>query len=91
MGINRNCLNKRYGPVEMTVDASIIEAYADATLDPSPLHRKRDPVAPPVFGVVPAWPAIQDALADDELGIDVGRIVHGEQRMTFHRLIRAGD
>ena len=89
--MNRDCLGKGYGPVHLTVDAEGIAAYADATADPLPLYRGADPVAPPVFGIVPVWPAIKAALADGELGLDVGRIVHGEQRMTFHRLIRAGD
>jgi acyl dehydratase len=44
-----------------------------------------------VFGIVPAWPGVQQALADETLGLDVGRLVHGEQRMTFHRPLRAGD
>jgi acyl dehydratase len=91
MTINRDCLHKSYGPVHTKVEASSIEAYADATLDPLMIYRSDEPVAPPVFGIVPIWPAVQGALADDELGIDVGRVVHGEQRMTFHRLIRAGD
>jgi acyl dehydratase len=91
MTINRACLNKSYGPIITRIDASSIEAYADATLDPLSVYRSDDPVAPPVFGIVPIWPAVQAALADEELGIDVGRIVHGEQRMTFHRLIRPGD
>jgi acyl dehydratase len=91
MTINRACLDKSYGPIAIRVDASSIEAYADATLDPLAIYRSDEPVAPPVFGIVPIWPAVQAALADEELGIDVGRVVHGEQRMTFHRLIRAGD
>jgi acyl dehydratase len=91
MTINRECLGKSYGPVEIKVDASSIEAYADATLDPLSVYRSDQPVAPPVFAIVPVWPAVQKALADDQLGIDVGRVVHGEQKMTFRRLIRAGD
>lgn len=91
MSINRDCLGKAYDPGDLTVDAERIAAYADATADPLTLYRGPDPVAPPVFGIVPVWPAIREALADRELGLDVGRVVHGEQRMTFHRLIRAGD
>jgi acyl dehydratase len=91
MSLNRDRLGAEYGPVRLTVDANRIAAYADATGDPLPLYRAPDAVAPPVFGIVPAWPAVQRALADEELGVDVGRLVHGEQRMVFHRLIRAGD
>jgi acyl dehydratase len=92
MALNRECLGKTYGPVAMVVDPARIAAYADATGDTLPAYRDGgQSVAPPVFGVVPAWPGIQQALADEQLGIDVGRVVHGEQRMTYHRLIRAGD
>lgn len=91
MSLNRDRLGAGYGPVRFSVDPEQISAYADATADPLPLYRGPDAVAPPVFGIVPVWPAIQQAIADDRLGVDVGRIVHGEQRMTFHRLIRAGD
>ena len=86
MSINRASLGKTYGPVELAVEAERVAAYVEATGD-----RLDGAVAPPVFGIVPVWPAIRQALADDELGLDVGRIVHGEQRMTFHRLVRAGD
>jgi acyl dehydratase len=91
MALDRDCLGKAYGPVRMTVDAARIAAYAAATADPVAARRDGDSTAPPVFGVVPVWPAIQQVLADTTLGLDVGRVVHGEQRMTFHRLIRAGD
>lgn len=90
MALNRDCRGKGYGPLAMTIDAERIAAYADATADALAAYRN-GAVAPPVFGVVPVWPLIQQALADEELAVDVGRVVHGEQRMTFHRLIRAGD
>jgi acyl dehydratase len=71
------------------VTAEAIAAYAEATL--YPLARAGEVLAPPVFAIVPAWPAIAAALSDRTLGIDVGRVVHGEQRMRFHRPIRPGD
>jgi acyl dehydratase len=90
MALNRDCLGKAYGPIGMTVDAARIAAYAAATADPR-ADGDGAATAPPVFGVVPVWPAIQAVLADPQLAIDVGRVVHGEQRMAFQRLIRAGD
>ena len=30
-------------------------------------------------------------LDDPEVGLDYSRVVHGEQRFTYHRPIRAGD
>lgn len=91
MGLNRDFLGKTYGPIRMTTDAARIGAYIGATGDPSAANGDASTTAPPVFGIVPVWPGIQQVLLDDGLGLDVGRVVHGEQRMTFHRLIRAGD
>jgi acyl dehydratase len=91
MGLNRDFIGKMYGPIQMTVDAARIGAYAAATGDPRAANGDAGATAPPVFGIVPVWPGIQQVLADPGLGLDVGRVVHGEQRMTFHRLIRAGD
>jgi acyl dehydratase len=91
MAINRECIGKTYGPEEMLVEHAGITAYAEATADPLPVHRDGDGVAPPAFGIVPVWSLIQKALADEQLGVDPGRVVHGEQRMRFQRLIRAGD
>jgi acyl dehydratase len=76
---------------DFVVSAERIGAYAAATGDPLPAYRGEQAVAPPVFAIVPVWPAIQSALAEEALGLDVSRIVHGEQHMRFHRPIRAGD
>ena len=91
MGLNRDFRGKTYGPIRMTVDAARIGAYAAATGELRAANGDAGATAPPVFAIVPVWPGIQQVLADDGLGLDVGRVVHGEQRMTFHRLIRAGD
>ncbi len=45
----------------------------------------------PVFAIVPVWRGIQEVNVDPELDVDIGRIVHGEQRMEFSRPIAAGD
>lgn len=92
MPIDRSRVGAEYMAPEMTVTAEAIARYADATEEALPAYRAgTDPVAPPVFAIVPAWPAIEAILADGSLGLDIGRIVHGEQRMRFHRPIRAGD
>lgn len=77
------------GGFEVTADG--IAAYADATLERLEAYQGSDAVAPPVFGIVPVWGGIQRIMADDRLGFDLARIVHGEQRMRFHRPVRAGD
>ena len=50
-----------------------------------------DVVAPPTFAVVVQDLTLAQLLADESAGVDFSRVVHGEQRFTHHRPIRAGD
>ncbi|HEV7876012.1 MAG TPA: MaoC family dehydratase N-terminal domain-containing protein, partial [Nocardioides sp.] len=50
-----------------------------------------DVVAPPTFAIVVSLEAAMVVLDDPDVGIDYSRVVHGEQRFTHHRPIRAGD
>jgi acyl dehydratase len=77
-----------------------IREFADAINDPNPLYRDRavaeshgypDVIAPPTFPIVLTLPAGHQFLFDPEVGIDYGRVVHGEQRFVHERPIHAGD
>jgi acyl dehydratase len=48
-------------------------------------------VAPPTFVAVLAAAAWQAMFEDPELGLALRRIVHGDQRFDFHRVLRVGD
>ena len=48
-------------------------------------------IAPPTFAIVVTLAAAMVVLDDPEVGLDYSRVVHGEQRFTHHRPIRAGD
>lgn len=50
-----------------------------------------DLVAPPTFAFTLTMRAMGAAIADPELGLRHGRVVHGEQRFHFERPIVAGD
>ena len=50
-----------------------------------------DLVAPPTFTVCFTMPVIEAFLRDPAFGWDYTRMVHGDQRITFTRPIRAGD
>ena len=72
------------------VTAERIAQYAAATNDPIAAHRNGD-VAPPVFAIVPVFPALL-VPAVDVMPVElIPRIVHGEQDFHFHRPIRPGD
>ena len=77
-----------------------VREYAAAVGETNPLHADveaaraaghADVVAPPMFAVVYAAPAIMPALFDPEVGIDFARMVHGAQHFTWHAPVVAGD
>lgn len=73
------------------VSAAKIDEFAAALGDDSARYRGAEAVAPPTFAAVilsPAWGALFD---DPELELALPRIVHGDQRFTYTRPMRAGD
>ncbi|MGY1708005.1 MaoC family dehydratase N-terminal domain-containing protein [Geodermatophilus sp. SYSU D00758] len=50
-----------------------------------------DVVAPPTFAIVVTLAAAGAVVRDPDVALDYSRVVHGEQRFTHHRPIRAGD
>lgn len=50
-----------------------------------------DLVAPPTFAIVVQQRGLDQLLADDTAGIELTRVVHGDQRFQIHRPIVAGD
>ena len=50
-----------------------------------------DVVAPPTFTATITMPLIETFLRDPAFGWDYSRMVHGDQSITLHRPIRAGD
>jgi acyl dehydratase len=77
-----------------------IREFADAINDPNPAYRDAavaqqlghpDVIAPPTFAIVVSLGAANVVLDDPDVELDYSRVVHGEQRFTHHRPIRAGD
>jgi acyl dehydratase len=64
-----------------------------ASLDPAAARAAGFPdvVAPPTFAVVVQERTLAQLLADERAGIDLSRVVHGEQRFVASRPIVAGD
>jgi acyl dehydratase len=76
-------------PYEIT--AVKIAEFATALGDQNPAYYGDTPVAPPTFAAVLAARAWDSMFVDPELGLDLHRIVHGDQRFTYRRSLRAGD
>ncbi len=50
-----------------------------------------DVVAPATFAIALTAAAVEQMIADPELGLDFSRVVHGEQKFAYARPIQAGD
>ena len=77
-----------------------VREYAHAVGETNALHLDpeaaraaghRDVVAPPMFAVVYASPAVIPAFFDPEVGMDFARMVHGAQEFALGPLVVAGD
>ena len=101
MALDRELVGRSYPPSAVyEVGRTTIAAFAAAIGDGSPLYRDAeaarsaghpDVIAPPTFAIAVSLEAAMVVLDDPDVAIDYGRVVHGEQRFTHHRPIRAGD
>jgi acyl dehydratase len=101
VALDRGLVGRSYPPSPVyEVGRVKIAEFAAAVGDDDPLYRDPeaaraaghpDVVAPPTFAMVVTLGAADVVLDDPEVGIDFSRVVHGEQRFTHHRPIRAGD
>lgn len=92
MAISEAHAGRRYPPTApYEVSAAKIAEFATALGEGDPRHAGPEAVAPPTFAAVLAATAWQAMFDDPELGLALRRIVHGDQRFTFARPLRAGD
>ncbi len=101
MGVNPDIAGRAYPPARVyEVGREKIAEFAAAIGSDDPLHTDPvaaraaghpDVVAPPTFAIALTLEAANVVLADPEVALDYSRVVHGEQRFTHHRPIRAGD
>ncbi|HIA02460.1 MAG TPA: hypothetical protein EYN06_03475, partial [Myxococcales bacterium] len=91
-GMNPAALGAIYrGPAEFVYPADC-EGYANATNDHNPAYLNDDDrLAPIMLPVRPFIKVIGDAVTDKDLNADLLRLVHGEQDMIFHDVIKPWD
>ncbi|MBN2624527.1 MAG: MaoC family dehydratase N-terminal domain-containing protein [Acidimicrobiales bacterium] len=89
MALPLDKLGSTYGPATTVIDVDRARAYAAATNDPNPAY-EAGKVAPPVFGVVPVWPTMFEAVGAVVPAEAAMFIVHGEQDMHFHQPLVPG-
>jgi acyl dehydratase len=95
MALNKDLVGKQYAPAHSEATLEAMQNYARAYNDDNPAFfdaaRAGGIVAPPMFAVVVAWPAILSVVGDPDLKVDVIRLLHAEQDMEFLQPIRPGD
>ena len=89
MALPLDKLGTTYGPATTVIEPDRVRAYAAATNDPNPAY-EASKVAPPVFGVVPVWPTMFEAVGAVVPPEAAMFIVHGEQDMHFHQPLVPG-
>jgi acyl dehydratase len=101
MALDQSFVGRSYPPTEpYEVGREKIREFAEAIGDPNPAYRDpeaaralghEDVIAPPTFVFVISYRAAGQVIRDPELGLDFTRVVHGDQRFSYTRPVRAGD
>ena len=98
--INKAVKGKEYPPFAVTVERGRIKEFARAIGDLNPLYMDDavgrasefgDITAPPTFPVTFRHESSDSAAALRDLGVDISRVLHGEQEFEHFRPIRPGD
>ena len=101
MALDVSFIGRTYPPIEpYEVGREKIREFALAIGDHNPAYHDPDAakalghpdvIAPPTFPVIVGFLASRQLITDPALGVDYGRVVHGEQRFAYTRPVRAGD
>jgi acyl dehydratase len=93
-------IGKSYPPFDYEVGREKIREYANAVGETNPVYFDRqaatdagfrDVVAPPMFCVVYASPAVGPAMFDPEVEMNFGTMVHGGQEFAWDEPACSGD
>ncbi|MCQ4044255.1 MaoC family dehydratase N-terminal domain-containing protein [Streptantibioticus rubrisoli] len=101
MPLDPSYVGRTYPPTEAyEVGREKIREFAEAVGDANPAYYDAeaaralghpDVIAPPTFPFALTYRAAAQVVNDPELGLDFSRVVHGDQRFTYTRPVRAGD
>ncbi|WP_405724186.1 MaoC family dehydratase N-terminal domain-containing protein [Streptomyces sp. NBC_01537] len=101
MALDQSFVGRTYPPTApYEVGREKIREFAEAVGDPNPVYTDpeaakavghSDVIAPPTFPFVITYKAAGQVVLDPELGLDYSRVVHGDQKFSYTRPVRAGD
>ena len=98
--IDRSVLGKEYAPYPVTVERGRIKDFARAIGDLNPFYLDDqvgaasawgDVIAPPTFPISFRDEAADGAAFLRDLGVDISRVLHGEQEFELFRQITPGE
>ena len=97
--INRDVLGKESAPFVVTVERGAIKAFARAIGDLNAVYLDDAVGRASEWGDVIAPPTFATSFRDEagaraflaELGVDISRVLHGEQEFEIHRQMRPGE
>ncbi len=95
----REAIGRRYSADFVVANGDDMIAYAHATNDANPRYVEglsdapilSTNVAPPIYPVRLFHPLMFKCVGDPDLDLDMLRLVHGEQDMTWHRALKPGE
>ncbi|MET8828762.1 MaoC family dehydratase N-terminal domain-containing protein [Streptomyces sp. NPDC004610] len=101
MALDQSFVGRSYPPTEpYEVGREKIREFAEAVGDANPVYTDPeaaqalghpDVIAPPTFVFAITFKAAGEVIADPQLGLDYSRVVHGDQKFSYVRPVRAGD
>lgn len=97
--VSRAIIGKEYPPYPVTVERGKIKEFARAIGDASPFYLDEAIGRASEWGDIIAAPTFATSFRDDrlqatflaDLGIDISRLLHGEQEFEIHRQMRPGE
>ncbi|MEU1485312.1 MaoC family dehydratase N-terminal domain-containing protein [Streptomyces sp. NPDC005752] len=101
MALDQSFVGRTYPPTPAyEVGREKIREFAEAVGDDNPAYvdpeaakalGHQDVIAPPTFVFSITFRAAGQVIQDPQLGLDYSRVVHGDQKFTYVRPVRAGD
>ncbi|MFD1658854.1 MaoC family dehydratase N-terminal domain-containing protein [Streptomyces caeni] len=101
MALDQSFVGRSYPPTDpYEVGREKIREFAEAIGDANPAYTDpeaakalghSDVIAPPTFVFAITFKAAAQVVEDPQLGLDYSRVVHGDQRFSYARPVRAGD
>jgi hypothetical protein len=98
--INRSVLGKEYPPYPVTVERGRLKDFARAIGDLNPFYLDDragaasewgDVIAPPTFPITFRDERADSAALLSDLGVDISRVLHGEQEFELFRQLTPGE